>query len=108
MSVDINDSTYFRLFYDCIPVKGYTRSIICDVTRHHFDFIPNSLYFILTEYADKSLETIFKDFDKEDHPTLIEYLEYLFDKEYIFWCTKEELKFFPNEQLKFETPAFID
>src|SRR5438477_5204490 len=108
MSVDINDNTYFKLFYDCMPVKGYTRSIICDMTRHYFNFIPNSLYFILTRYADKSLDKIFKDFDKEDHTILIEYLEFLYEKEYIFWCTKEELKLFPNEQLKFETPAFID
>ena len=92
MSIDINDNTYFKLFYDCMPVKGYTRSIICDMTRHYFDFIPNSLYFILTRYTDKSLDKIFKDFDKEDHPILIEYLEFLYEKEYIFWCTKEELK----------------
>lgn len=91
-----------------IPVKGYTRSIICDVSRHYFDFIPNSLYFILTEFENKSLKEITDSFDTEDHATLIEYFNFLFEKEYIFWCEKDELKLFPYTTLKFETPSFID
>ncbi len=108
MLFNVDDKTYFRLFYDCIPVKGHTRSIICDLNRQHFDFIPNSLYFILEKYANKSLKSIFGSFQSEDHPTIIEYLTFLYEKEYIFWCTKEELKSFPHPELQFETPTFIE
>ncbi len=108
MSVDFDDKTYFKLYSDCIPVKGHTRSIICDLSRQHFDFIPNSLYFILKKYPNKSLKNIFNSFNSEEQPTLNEYFSFLYEKEYIFWCTKEELKLFPDAELKFETPSFID
>lgn len=108
MLFDVNDKTYLKLFYDCIPVKGHTRSIICDLNRQHFDFIPNSLYFILEKYANKSLKSVFDSFCSEDHPTLIDYFSFLYNKEYIFWCTEEELKLFPKAKLKFDTPAFIE
>src|SRR3954471_21219990 len=102
MLLKVDDKTYFKLFYDCVAVKGYTRSIICDLNRQHFDFIPNSLYFILEEFENKSLKSVFDYFDSEDHSTLIEYFSFLYDKEYIFWCTEEELKRFPIEKQKFE------
>ncbi|MBA3649536.1 MAG: grasp-with-spasm system SPASM domain peptide maturase [Chitinophagales bacterium] len=108
MAFEVDDNTYFKLFSDCIPVKGHTRSIICDLGRQNFDFIPNSLYFILKKYADKSLKKIFDSFNNEEHSTLNEYFLYLYEKEYIFWCTKDELKSFPDAELKFETPSIID
>jgi SPASM domain peptide maturase of grasp-with-spasm system len=108
MLLKVDDKTYLKLFYDCVTVKGYTRSIICDLNRQHFDFIPNSLYFILEEFENKSLKSVFDHFDIEDHSTLIEYFSFLYDKEYIFWCTDEELKCFPNEKPRFETPAQIE
>ncbi|HEY4572343.1 MAG TPA: hypothetical protein VIJ26_00200 [Thermoanaerobaculia bacterium] len=39
----------FQLFACCLPVKGARRSLLCDVQRQAFQFIPNGLYEILTE-----------------------------------------------------------
>jgi SPASM domain peptide maturase of grasp-with-spasm system len=41
--------TYFCLYACCIPVKGFTRSTICDLQRDSYVFIPNSFFEILTE-----------------------------------------------------------
>ncbi|MFO0322585.1 MAG: grasp-with-spasm system SPASM domain peptide maturase [Bacteroidota bacterium] len=40
-------SKYFKLFANCIAVKGYNRSIICDLQRGLSFDIPNEIYFIL-------------------------------------------------------------
>lgn len=38
---------YFSLYACCIPVRGYKRSIICDLQRDSYMLIPNSLYEML-------------------------------------------------------------
>ena len=41
------NNTYFKLFASCIPVLGVERSIVCDLQRSNFLFIPNILVEIL-------------------------------------------------------------
>lgn len=76
---------YVRLFADCIPVKGASRSAICDLTRHEVILFPTEYYGIL-EYLlrdtvgvlleklaseqDKSLVTHFIDFLDENELVL--------------------------------------
>ncbi|WP_264537364.1 hypothetical protein [Flavobacterium sp. N1736] len=52
----------FILFADCIPVKGFNRSIICDTKNNKFYFIPNGLYDILEIYNGKTIEEIKENF----------------------------------------------
>lgn len=75
----------FQLFACCIPVKGYARSIICDVQRNSYYFIPNSLYEIIIKYEGVALKTIFSGFNKEDRKIVEEYFSYLLDNELIFF-----------------------
>jgi SPASM domain peptide maturase of grasp-with-spasm system len=99
---------YFRLFACCGLVNGATRSVIVDTQRGHFDFIPNSLYTILMTYKNKSFNEIIALFDEADHITIIEYFNFLIDKDYLFWCTFDELSLFPDIDPRFETPSLID
>jgi hypothetical protein len=53
----MNDS-FFKLYACCLIVKGSKRSIVCDVQRNSFNFIPNGLYDILSEQTNQSIGAI--------------------------------------------------
>lgn len=38
---------YMQLYESCIPVKGYLRSIIYDLQRSHYFFVPNEMLLFL-------------------------------------------------------------
>ena len=50
---------YFKLYANCIPVKGASRSIICDIQRIRYHFITNDLFDILLNKASWQLKDIF-------------------------------------------------
>jgi SPASM domain peptide maturase of grasp-with-spasm system len=50
-------NTYFKLFANCLPVKGASRSTICDVQRTELYFIPNELYETLLLLEQQSFES---------------------------------------------------
>lgn len=91
----------FRLFANCVPVKGAKRSIICDLQRTSFKFIPNSLVDLLDELRTKSIEEVESSLEcSEDRETLKDYLEFLTKNEFGFYCSKEELALFPDIDFK--------
>lgn len=90
------DDRYLMLFACCIPVKGASRSIICDIQRNDFVFIPNFFYDIfimdniipfekLTEKYSE-FENFIEEFNKV--------IETLLRKEYLFY-TNEPTNFSP-------------
>ena len=81
--------------------------MICDVQRADYQLIPNSLYEVLTKYQDNSVEEIKANYNHEFDDTIDEYLEFLVEKEYAFWCEKEELELFPDIDLAWDNPAVI-
>jgi len=86
----------FNLFANCLPVKGNKRSIICDVYRERFRFIPNSLYFILTKFKDSTIIEIMEYFKHENDEQINEYFNFLQQNEFGFFCDKSERKLFPK------------
>lgn len=98
---------YYFLFSNCIPVKGYTRAIISDLTREKFDFIPISLYKILEKRKRKRIIDIINAQNEGDKLIVTEYFEFLKQKEYIQLCSKQDLKRFPNLSKKWESPYYI-
>jgi SPASM domain peptide maturase of grasp-with-spasm system len=95
----------FRLFANCMPVKGARRSTICDLQYHRFDFIPNGLYYILTELKGKTVSEIKAVFDASQHVIIDEYFTFLQEKEYGFFCAEPEL--FPDLDLTWMAPEQI-
>lgn len=71
----MNDQ-FFKLFANCIPVKGYKRSIVYDLQRNDFSFIPNELFELLTEYKHLSI-TELKELYPDDVETIDEYYSFL-------------------------------
>jgi SPASM domain peptide maturase of grasp-with-spasm system len=98
---------YFKLFADCIPVRGVVRSVIYDLGRRDFKLIPNELYDILTEYHTKTLEDINICYNNEQDEIIDEYFTFLVANEFGFYCTKEELDLFPPLPKEFDIPSAI-
>lgn len=104
----INKESYFSLFANCIPVLGYSRSVIYDIQRNDFEFIPNSLCRILKKYNGRMVKAIYNDYDSDEHDQLNDYFSFLLDKEYIFLSkTEQQIKNFPKLDLRWDFPAII-
>jgi SPASM domain peptide maturase of grasp-with-spasm system len=95
----------FKLYANCIPVKGARRSTICDLQLYRYDFIPNGLYHILTSMKDLSIADIKAAFPAFQHNIIDEYFEFLLEKDYGFFCSEPHL--FPDLELSWMAPQQI-
>lgn len=86
----------FRLFSNCILVKGAKRSTICDVQRNDVHFIPNF-------FAEK-LETSIFESEIEDEGVK-QCVEYLIENELGHFVV--EVENFPNLNLEYEFPGYL-
>ncbi|MFL6236691.1 MAG: grasp-with-spasm system SPASM domain peptide maturase [Thermoanaerobaculia bacterium] len=95
----------FQLFACCIPVRGARRSLLCDLQRQTFQFIPNGLYEILTEHAGRTVDEIKAAYGHEYDEEIGEYFDFLLQHEFGFWCGDPER--FPPIDLTWEAPERI-
>lgn len=100
-------NNYLKLFANCIITKGVSRSIICDLQRTKFVFIPNSLTDLFDENQTINLTEIYKLIDEEDLIIFKEYLELLESNELIFYCSEKELEHFPLLSMEWDYPATV-
>ncbi|MBC9798467.1 grasp-with-spasm system SPASM domain peptide maturase [Sinomicrobium weinanense] len=95
----------YKLFSNCVPVKGFNKSIIVDLQRNDYKNIPNSLYQILCSHK-------ILDFEKlkciyEDQKIIEEYKAFLIENEFIFECSEHEVNNFPAISTDFYKPFHI-
>lgn len=95
----------FILFGDCIPVKGFNRSVICDTQNNVYHFIPNGLYDILNEYNGKTIEDIKIDFEHEWNEIIDDYFDFLIENKLIFFNSNPDL--FPRINTQWNSPSLI-
>lgn len=100
------NKSYFILFASCMPVKGYSRSVICDLQRYDFEFIPNALYELITTYKNYTLEEILEMFNDDDK-TIHSYYDYLIKNEFGFWGDKNDFDKFPSLDIVWESSSLI-
>lgn len=97
----------FNLFANCILQNGYNSYIICDLQRQKIKHIPKTLFYILRRYKAKPVEEIKKIFDNKYNEAIDEYFKFLYESEFGFYCSVNELKLFPALDLSFDHPALI-
>jgi SPASM domain peptide maturase of grasp-with-spasm system len=102
------DDIYFKVHSNCIPVKGVTRSIICDLQYGRFIPIPNDLLEVITESKIKPIAEIKSYYGFENEKTIDEYMDYLNQHDLLFWGQKEELDNFPDLDLSWDEPCQIN
>ncbi len=97
-------NTVYKLYADIVPVKGYSRSILFDVTKNKYWYIPGALYEILTK------EIVFEDLNAlypDDPGILKEYKNFLQKNDLIFEIAPDEINAFPPIDMKWHTPSVI-
>ena len=95
---------YFSVFASCIPVRGANRSIIMDIQRGSYIYIPNSLHDFLPYFKEKKLSDLLNEF-KDDADVIGNYVEYLLSYEVGFFTDNPEN--FPNINMEFNHPVEI-
>lgn len=78
----ILENKYFKLFANCIPVKGATKSAIFDLERHVYIEIPNLLHEILAvnESRNYSLDALKNHFEGNYSEGINQYFNFLVEK----------------------------
>lgn len=86
----------YKLFPCCVPVKGYTRSLIYDLQR--------SKYFICDQEKIKYLiDDKFVPIDKNDSS----FINFLIENELVFKIQNDELDLFPDIEFKYDSPNTV-
>jgi SPASM domain peptide maturase of grasp-with-spasm system len=99
---------YFKKFSSCVLVKGSQRSLICDLQRQSSDIVPNDLVVVLEKLETKmKISELFDEYGVTNKKTIEEYLEYLVNKEYGFYCDTVEFDMFIDMDLTFNSPSKI-
>lgn len=99
---------YFNLFSNCIPVKGYNRSLILDLQRDKSFPIPNSMLDVVDFLKSKnSIEKTISHFGFENKIVIKEYLDFLNVNELGFFQTLDEFDLFLDLDKNFATPDHI-
>jgi SPASM domain peptide maturase of grasp-with-spasm system len=96
-----------KLFANCLPVRGYNRSIICDIQRNNFDFIPNVLCDFLQKKNIFSLNILIESYGIENTIILEEYVTFLLEKDYCYEISETDLSLFPDLGMDYLNPSVI-
>lgn len=105
MKVNLDElkEKYYCLYANCIPVKGFSRSIIMDTQRNEWFHIPNDLYKILIN--KNRIRDLLKEFQNE-REIIQEYFNFLLSHDLIFFTDHPER--FPEFILSDGGPELIN
>lgn len=95
----------FKLFANCILVKGVSRSTICDLQRNRVHPIPNILYDLLTDPQWDTIRSVKQYYGTEHEHVINEYFEFLYQEELIYFTSIPHL--FPAMDLQWDSPLLI-
>ncbi len=96
---------HFKLFANCILVRGATRSTICDIQQGNFKLIPNLLADILEQNNNKTVDELKSFFNNQYDKGIDSYFKKLEEENLGFFTNEPER--FPKLDLSFEFPAQI-
>ena len=96
----------FKLFANCVIVKGVSLATICDLHRGKVYSIPLPLAEFLENTKNSDTLEDIKEFSQEDKETVQEYLQYLEKNELGFWTDEPER--FPDINLQWKSPEHIN
>lgn len=91
------------LFECCRIVRGYNRSVICDLQRFSYRFIPNELADLLIRFKGLSVESIQAEYDHLYDDIIQENFDLLKTSEIVFYTTHPE--WFPDMSLEWHDPS---
>lgn len=105
MRIKTNKELHLKMFECCIPVKGASRSIVCDVQRNTYLQVPNTMADFIEKYDGKQLAVIAADFSEPQLEILEKYIDFLLTNELAFLTGNPD--YYPKISTHFETPHLI-
>jgi SPASM domain peptide maturase of grasp-with-spasm system len=99
------NSNYFRLFADCIPVRGSKRSVICDLKRNIYFFVPNVFLHFLSQVGSMTYNDIAKLYD-EEMDIVNGYFDHMEKHDLGFWTSLPDA--FPSLNCIWDTPELVN
>ncbi len=99
-------NNYYKMFASCIPVRGISRSTICDLPRNKIRFIPNDFYDLLVKFEDCHIDEILTHYGTEHKEIITEYFDFLIENEFGFWCDDPDL--FPKLNTYWKSASVIE
>jgi SPASM domain peptide maturase of grasp-with-spasm system len=103
--IQFNSNDYFILYANCIATKGFGRSIVSDLQRAEYHYIPNDLFEILELTKTKTLSEIYSLYSEDNQDILNEYFDFLIKKNLGF--IDDERNVFPDLSLEWDAPSVI-
>jgi SPASM domain peptide maturase of grasp-with-spasm system len=96
---------YFVSWACCLPVEGHARSIVCDLQRGTFAFIPNIVVDLLALCRDRTIEQLHAHYGHQYDRQIDEYLAYLIAHDFGFFSPTPQR--FPPISLDWRNPRPI-
>jgi SPASM domain peptide maturase of grasp-with-spasm system len=81
--------------------------VIIDGFRGGFEFIPNDLVDIIQEAKNQTMGSLYQAYGQENEAALDEYIDFLVEKEYVFFVNERERDLFPDLPKQWMIPARI-
>jgi SPASM domain peptide maturase of grasp-with-spasm system len=100
-----SNQDYFSLYANCIPVKGASRSVLCDLQLNRYRFIPNLLYDILIDNAGRTVSAINKRYKDRYNKGIDLFFDLLAKENFGFYS--DSIDNFPKLDLSWESPLKI-
>jgi SPASM domain peptide maturase of grasp-with-spasm system len=101
----INDSRIPTLYECCRIVGGNKRSLVCDIQRYSYHFLPNEVAKMLVETKGMTLESIKLKYNNEYDDIIQQNFDLLEQEELIFYTNTPE--WFPEMSLEWEEPIRV-
>lgn len=102
------EERFIIFFENCIVTKGNNRCLISDIQRGNSELMPIEFYFFVKEVKSKvSIAKLIEKYGEDNKKIVLEYIDYIIEKEWGFYAKKEELDLFPQLELKFNHPSDI-
>lgn len=99
---------YFKIFSGCIIVKGHSRSLIADIQRENSRLIPDTMHDVIVFFQSKKKVSEAYDFFGSKNISIInEYLDFLVEKDFGFFCENDEFDLFPAMSNSFTTSSIL-
>ena len=97
----------FKIFSGCKVVTGFRRSIIYDLNRYEYHFIPNDLAEILLNLEGNTITEISALYDLSERDIIDSYFNFLIENELIFFIPKKSFTSFPEIENDWFYPGLI-
>jgi len=91
-------NNYLKIFATVQPVLGYTRSVIYDLVKESYDFIPNDLCEFIMSNDGRDVGEFLGD----------DYIDVIIKNKWGILCSAYEVAFFPPMSLNWEQPYLIN